>query len=73
MVESAATIEPLSSCILDISRSTESEQARHTMRLNGKPICVRTHTIRNTTNDEVPQLSIFQMTPQTPFLHYRVS
>ena len=25
MVESAATIEPLSSCILDISRSTESE------------------------------------------------
>ena len=40
------------------------------MRLNGKLICVRTHTIQNTTNDEVPQLSIFQMTSQTPFLHY---
>ena len=33
------------------------------MRLNGKPIHVWTHTIQNTTNDEVPQLSIFQMTP----------
>ena len=35
------------------------------MRLNGKPIRVRTHNT-DTTNDEVPQLSISQMTPQTP-------
>ena len=47
--------------------STESENKTvNTMRSNPNLCadCVQTHTIQNTTKDEVSQFSVFQMTPK---------